>query len=195
MTIVPLGISRLEPADVLSESATLALCYYWIDDDGRLCLAMRGWGLGGSRFGRSSKEASLVLGPPAAGVGRNYRVDRETFRMIEHDPPKHERWASLSGIVALWRIDDTHVAGRFRIYAKYQRFHIAMGWYGNHRSVIVGEFQAVLDAARGGEILRDTEADGMERGEATHRPKATNAASSAGKGSTDAGADGTNRGE
>lgn len=162
--MISLDLRRISDKAPLSREFAPDRCYYWQDQEGRLCVAMafENMSLIGD-YGKRSMVMSLVLGEMPAGMGRTYRVTRSTLRMIAHIVPNHTRWASLSGIVGVWREDDKQIRGRFRIFAKQQMFHIALGWRGSKRALVVGEFLAVPGEKEGRRILEDSEAKGMER--------------------------------
>ena len=163
-SVRPLAIKKISDKVPLSGEFTPDRCYYWCDEESRLCIAMafENVSLIGD-YGKRSMVMSLVLGEMPAGMGRTYRVTRSTLRMISHAAPKHTRWASLSGIVGVWRDGDKNIRGRFRIFTKQQTFHIALGWRGGSRALAVGEFLAVPGEEKGRQILEDSEARGMER--------------------------------
>ena len=140
-------------------------CYHWLDQQGRLCIAMASDNLsliGGDD--QPSMVMSLVFDAQPAGPGRDYRVTRRHLRMITRAGSRHRRWGSLSGIVAVWRERGGRLRGRFRIAAKQQHFSIALGWAGRGRALLVGEFLAVQNSKKGMLILKRTEANGMQRG-------------------------------
>lgn len=133
-------------------------------DGDRLCIAMEfeNVSLLGD-FGKRRLWTSLVLDGLPADRSRNYRADRNTLRMIGRRGYTHTRWASLGGIVAVWRERNGRLRGRFRIAARQQSFFIATGWTGGQRALLLGEFQAVHRPAMGRPILERTERDGMDR--------------------------------
>lgn len=164
LSVVPLSLKTVGDNHPLEIRYTPDRCYYWIDQDDRLCIAMAfdNITLFGVR-GRQSVAVSMVLDEMPAGPGRSYRATRYTLRMIAHVVPNHWRWASLAGTVSVWRQGANGFRGRFRVFAKQQNFHVALGWYGNQRAVMIGEFEAVHNPEAGRRILESTEADGMER--------------------------------
>lgn len=162
--VVPLGLKKLRDTDPLILHLDTPRCVYWQDENGRLCIAteFENLSLIGD-YGRRSQAMSLVLKELPAGEARDYRANMSTLRMIARQGAEHFRWASLSGIVAVRRTPAGHIRGRFRIAAKQQKFHIALGWSSNSRVLLFGEFDALPGEQAGRKILTRTEADGMDR--------------------------------
>jgi hypothetical protein len=147
-------VARIEPDE----------CYWWVDDDGQLCIAMRdsGWSLSGKPHKRI-ELLSLVLPGTPAGTGRDYHVNRRALRARRDAGYTHTRTASLRGIVGVWDYGRGRLKGRFRITALRQSYWVVMGWRADARVLILGEFEAIHDPTRGGAILARTEEDGMAR--------------------------------
>lgn len=164
VTVVPMNFKKISTAAPLLERLDAGECHFWQDEKGRLCVAMAGENLSLiGDYGKRSMALSLVLDAPPAGKARNYSVNTGHLRMTARTGANHKRWASLSGIVAVWQEHAGHLRGRFRILAKQQRFHITTGWAANARVLLTGEFNAVPNPKRGQSILEKTEANGMER--------------------------------
>jgi len=169
---VPFNFKKLADAEPLITTFDPTQCYYWTDHRGRLSVAMSFEGAPlVSPFAKRSMVLSMVLDAPPEGPGRNYRATRRTVRMIARNGPNHGRWASLSGIVSVWRTESGTLRGRFRVFAKHQIFHIAMGWYGFGRAIVFGKFRATRNGAAGRRILEQSEANGMERFDSASVPK------------------------
>ncbi|NOT01098.1 MAG: hypothetical protein HOP29_10765 [Phycisphaerales bacterium] len=189
---VPVRFNKLSPTESLDARYDADACCHWIDARGNLCVAMSA---GGSPppdgDARRSTSVSMVLGPPPASTGQTYRVMRDTMRMTARDGSSHVRCASLSGIVTAWYDGSGCLHGRFRLFAKQQQFHIMMGWYGDLRQLMYGEFVAVPDAVRGARVLGRTELNGMERTAGNDRTPVT--VGGPGQGETEAGDRGRGR--
>jgi len=161
---VPLGTKQISTTDPLVVRVTPDECYFWVNEQEELCVAMRSFS--GSIFGkRFVKEflLSLVAKGLPAGGGREYRMDRRTARAIQDAGYGHKRLASLSGIFAVWNYRDGHLRGRFRFTAKEQRYSVLSGWSGNNAILVIGEFTSVKDRVRGERLLSRTEEGAMER--------------------------------
>ena len=170
--VVPLNLKKLRDRDPLIRHLDARRCYYWHDEKGRLCIALEFENLSLiGDYGRRSLAMSLVLNEMPVGNARNYRANLRTLRMIARAGAQHVRWASLSGIVAIRRTPAGHIRGRFRIAAKQQKFHIALGWSSDSRVLLFGEFDAIPGEPEGRKILTRTEADGMDRTTRTVDPK------------------------
>ncbi|HNQ21646.1 MAG TPA: hypothetical protein PKK06_00980 [Phycisphaerae bacterium] len=165
MWLVPLSSSRISEAAPLLHQVKTHKCYYWLNQDGELTVAMEA--VRPSLVGRLGSEefrASLVLGELPAGRGRDYRVTRRTLRLQAREGWAHARAASLTGIVAVWRKEgEQRWHGRFRILARQQAFLALLGWGRDSDVLLLGEFVAVPGQAQGEAILALTEEGGMER--------------------------------
>ena len=162
--MIPRGMKKISTTESLVVRIKPRECYFWINDDQKLCVAMRD----ASRIplGRLfAREAllSFVLGNPPASAARNYRVDRRTLRVRIKAGLAHVRSASLSGIFAVWDYERTRLRGRFRVTVKQQSYSALTGWAANRRVLLVGEFTAVRNRKAGERILARTEANGMSR--------------------------------
>ncbi len=172
VSVVPFSFKKLVDADPLITRFDPTECYYWTDERGRLCIATSFERVPlVNPFAKRSMVFSMVLDAPPEGPGRNYRATRRTVRMIARNGPNHGRWASLAGIVTVWRTGPSTLHGRFRVFAKHQIFHIAMGWYGRSRALVFGEFRATRNETAGRRILEQSEANGMERFDSASVPK------------------------
>lgn len=140
-------------------------CYYWFDEQSRLCVALRDQR--GSFLGKVLSEdraLSLVLGEAPAGDARSYTVDRRTLRMRIDQGYSHLRGASLSGIAAVWDYKSGRsLRGRFRITATQQSFSILTGWSGDTRVLLAADFVAVPDESAGRRLLALTEEGALRR--------------------------------
>ncbi len=164
LSIVPLSLKTDDGREPLEIRYSPDRCYHWLDEQGRLCIAMAFENI--TLFGDHGKQSvavSMILDEAPAGSARSYRATRFTLRMIAHIIPNHWRWASMNGSVSVRRHGANRFRGRFRIFAKQQKFHVAVGWYGNQRAIMFGEFESVHNPEAGRRILAETEADGMER--------------------------------
>jgi len=163
--MIPLGAKRIDTTAPLIVRVSPDRCYFWVNEQEELCIAMRRFS--GSIFGkRFEKEflLSLVTKGLPAGSGREYRMDRRTARMTHDMGFRHTRSASLSGILAIWNYrQDQLLRGRFRFTAKEQSYSVLKGWNGNDAVLVVGEFMAVEDRARGERLLSRTEQGAMGR--------------------------------
>ena len=152
-------------------------CYFWVNERGELCVAMRSkkTSLLGRRFARDF-VMSLVLDETPAGPARQYAVGRRVMRARVSAGYAHSRSASLSGVVLLWNYGGDKLRGRFRITAKQQAYSVLTGWKGDQRVLFVGEFMALSNRNAGEKILLHTEEDGMERPAAASKSPASSMA-------------------
>ncbi len=162
--LIPTGPTPIPTAGPLLIELSPKECYFWIDDDGRLLLAMRAHhaSLWGSGFEREF-ILSLVLKKVPAGSARYYRATRRTMRARYRHGLGHTRAASLTGSVLVSDFGTSRMKGRFRIKAKQQSYFVLTGWGRDALVLFVGEFAAVENRIHGERILARTEESGMER--------------------------------
>ena len=163
LSLVPLNQTRISKTDPLVLELRPAECYYWIEDE-RITIALTDENISlTGEYGKKSLVGSIVLEGLPADQARDYRLNRNSIRLRYRHGARHVRFASLSGISALWLEDGGRIKGRLRALAKQQQFHAMLGWSGNRQVLIVGEFVAVRDRERTAELLRRSEEDGLER--------------------------------
>ena len=169
--IIPLNQKKISMTAPLIVRIDPDQCYYWVNDNGHLCIAMRNyrWSLLGSKFAKES-VLSFVVEEPPAGSTRNFRVTRRTVRHRFDAGLTHLRSASLGGIVAVWDYGQRVLRGRFRLTVRQQSYSALAGWGSNRTVLLVGEFSAVHNPKAGRRILDRTERDGMERQVASQAP-------------------------
>lgn len=169
--MVPLGPKPIRMTGPLVIHVSPDECYYWLNDEQDLCVAMRAGNPSplGKHFEREFL-ASIVLDGRPAGPARYYRAGRRTLRARERAGFGHTRSASLEGIVVIWDYGTGGLAGRFRLTVKQQAYSVLSGWGGDRRVLFVGEFTAVADRRAGRKILARTEEDGMARAPAPPKP-------------------------
>ena len=162
---IPMGIRKISTTGALIQETAPDECYYWVNEDEELCVAMRKakWSPLGRRF-HSEFIASFVLEGLPARTARNYRVGRRTFRGRLEAGYTHTRSASLAGIATVWDYGKSRLRGRFRFSAKHQSYSVLTGWGSNKGLLVVGEFTAVRDRRAGEKILARTEERGLQRG-------------------------------
>ncbi len=162
--IVPLGTKRIDTKAPLIVRVSPDECYFWVNDQEELCVAMRSHSrsIFGKRFGKEFLLSLVAKGLPAGG-GREYRMDRRTAR-VRHDAGyTHTRAASLSGILAVWNYRRNQLQGRFRFTTREQSYSVLKGWSGNSTVLLIGEFKAVHHEAAGKKLFARTEEGSMSR--------------------------------
>lgn len=140
-------------------------CYWWQEEDGRVVIAMQHFGPS-LLFGKAGDflfQLSLDLEGLPAGRARDYVVERRELRALARLGPAHVRFTSLRGIVALYREPGDRLRGAFRLMVARDVSQILGGWGRASNVLILGEFTAVQDAARGRSIRDATESQGWER--------------------------------
>ncbi len=161
---IPLDVKQIPMTGALIAEINPDESYYWIDDAGKLCVALRQkhsslW----TPLLSHDISLSLVLGDPPAGVTRAYPATRDTLRMRSAAGVTQLRTGSLSGGSVVWDYGKNMLRGRFRITVKQQSYTVLTDWTGNGRMLLIGEFTATQDRERGEEILKRSEEDGLER--------------------------------
>ena len=167
--VVPVEPERINPRQPLVNRFDVPQAYFWTNKQQELCIVLSR----GPASGRRTFDLSLVLEGLPAGYGRKYRVDRRTLRAIvrQNRPPR--RYASYHGIASVWLDQDRPdvLSGRFKVWANEQQYKLWMDfWTGNREVLLLGEFEAVRDRAKGEAILRRTEAEELKRGPPLGRP-------------------------
>lgn len=164
--VIQLGAKTISEVLPLIEEHELSQGYYWVDKQGLLCVALSFGPLSsatGAAGNGESLQLSLELPGVPAGQARDYAVTRRTLRAIHHDQGQHERFASLFGVVSVWRGGGGILHGRFRINAKKQLFNVLLGWGWDSEVLLLGEFTARSEQTAGESVLRASEGGGLER--------------------------------
>ena len=171
--VIPLSLQKVNINRPLIVTFSPSRCYYWINDQRELCIAMTGKigegflsapmfaGLQGTA--RHQFDLSLVLPGLPAGTARAYRVDRRTVRCRTRDGGAHTRFGSLQGVVSVWDYSRKTMNGRFRIKASQQSFMVLTGWGKDHEVLCLGEFTAKYNRTAGQAILARTEQEALKR--------------------------------
>ena len=162
--MVALDAKKIAVTGPLVPHITPDECYYWLNDDGKLCVALRQKHQSFfSPIFSQDISLSLVLGEPPAGDTRAYPATRETLRMRTTSGVTQLRSGSLAGGSVVWDYGKRQLRGRFRITVKQQTYTVLTDWTGQSRVLLIGEFTATENRERGAEILRRSEEDGLER--------------------------------
>lgn len=157
--LIPLNTRTLAPDTPLEYRFQTNQCYWWIDDDDRVNLALR--------FDKRAApgdltddilEISFVLDELPAGSGREYKSSRHTARGLWHRSALHLRLRSLTGIVVLDVTSGERLVGQFRLNCSSRKFEVLAGWKRQTSALVQGSFTAVRDPAAGPAIRERTEA-------------------------------------
>ncbi len=173
--VVMLGSERISATEILTVDITPSDCFFWINDENQVCLAM-------ARHDRSLRgsvhdydfAASFVLEEPPAGEGRHYQIRGRTFRSKTKSGYIHTRMLSRTGVVGIWNYQDDTLDGRFRFFARQQSYSAFLGWGGERHVLIVGAFSAKRDRSKGEAILQRTEVDDLKREAPRPKPRPIN---------------------
>ncbi|GAG24041.1 unnamed protein product, partial [marine sediment metagenome] len=161
--LIPIDQGRISKSAPLIVELRAAECYYWIAGE-RISIALADENISLiGEWGKKSVVGSIVLDGLPAHESRDYRLDRNSIRGKLRHGPKHVRFASLSGVLALWLDGENRIKGRLRAFARQQHFNVLLGWTGNRQVLLVGDFVAVRNQERTEEIVRSSETGGMAR--------------------------------
>lgn len=165
ITMVSLNIQSISIDGPLVLESAPQSCYYWENEAGEFCVAMRDFR--GSILGKyfeSDLNLSLVLPAPPPGSSKSYRVGRRSVRLTWRQGLNQVRGASLSGLVTIWNYEKGRpLRGRLRITTNQQTFFALTGWRKDTRVLVVGDFTAAFSPSRGEAILARTEEGAMAR--------------------------------
>ncbi|GJM26365.1 MAG: hypothetical protein DHS20C16_27800 [Phycisphaerae bacterium] len=157
---VDLNFKRLDSENALTVEVVPDSCAWSIEGDQiRIALAS------GSVDAESGDRMmmSFVLDGIPWGNEREYRVERRALRCFWHHDRKHERFASLNGVVSVKLLPGEKLTGRFKIMARKQVFHVLTNWTTVGQTLLMGSFTAHRDAETVSSILVRTEKGGMDR--------------------------------
>ena len=162
---VPLNYREIDPPKALATHVRLSECYWWLEDDGRVGVAMQErvrvpWSPGLEQ----SLQISLEFERLPAGRARNYEVGRRELRARVRAGPLEGRFTSRVGIATLSRDDSSsRLSGSFRIASDRQVAGLLGGFGTPSHYLVQGVFEAIRDPDRGRAIATSTEAAGFER--------------------------------
>jgi hypothetical protein len=171
LDLIPLVMKDLDPARPQITRFRPAECYYRLDEEGRIRVAMRYENI--AWFGPLSKVAlcvSLWLEEPPAGSARTYKLRGDGVRGWAMAGPQLHRFRSSAGIAAVHDVEERSLRGRFRCFARHQSGNALTGWRGNATLLMLGEFHAVRNEAKARELEAQSESGGWARepASATH---------------------------
>jgi hypothetical protein len=163
--LVPLNQTRIEKDEPLITRVGPADGWYAIEGK-RITMALerKNFSLIGE-YGKQSQALSIVVEGLPAHKSRDYLVNKNGVRGRLRRGAQHVRFASISGILALWMEPDGRIRGRLRCLVKVQQFNVMMGWTGDQRALLVGEFSGTRDRERVEAVRRRSEEGGLERAE------------------------------
>jgi hypothetical protein len=160
LQFVELSFKRLDPGDPLTTEVIADSCTWSIEGD-QIHVALVSGRVNADSGDRMMM--SVVLDGIPHGNEREYRVERRGLRCYWHHGRKHERFASLNGVVSIELLPSDGLAGRFKILARKQVFHILTNWMTVGQTVLMGSFTARRDPEKVSSILVQTEKGGMDR--------------------------------
>ncbi len=174
LTLIPLNSSTLTPRSQLEYTVSPQECYWWVDEQDRLCLAMcyHNFSILGD-LTRDAFELSFVFKDPPPKEEKVYVARRDVARALWHRSAWHLRLRAQTGNVAIERRSDEILAGRLRLRCSSEEFWILTGWQRKSPVLIQGQFTAVRNARQGRALLQRIEESnprGIDSGRATFEP-------------------------
>ncbi len=174
LTLIPLRSSTLTPRSQLEYTVSPQECYWWVDEQDRLCLAMcyHNFSILGD-LTRDAFELSFVFKDPPPKEEKVYVARRDVARALWHRSAWHLRLRAQTGNVAVERRSEDVLAGRLRLTCSSEAFWILKGWERKSRVLIQGHFTAVRNAEQGRALLQRIEESnprGTDSGKVTFEP-------------------------
>lgn len=162
--MIPLSRRDLPPEEKLVKTLPIAQGYFWVDDGGRLKIALRyhAASLLNEALDTESRMTLLLDGLPAASE-RLYHMQNSDILWTYSRAGSHVRFRSYAGVAAVEKISDTRITGRLHTTVYQQQFTVLEGWKNAGLNTLVGEFTAVRDPERGQAIWSAIEQDGFNR--------------------------------
>jgi len=165
--LVSLHLGEIDPPDAEVWECDASPCYWWIDDEGQLNIAMLGrrhdvWR---GDAGHVEFKMSLVLGEPPAGSGRNYAITARSGRTHLFESLRHQRLNAYAGICGVTRESHDRLIGSFRIWMRPINNVGVISFLPQRPGSVLcfGTFNAVHDPERGQAIRSACEANGWIR--------------------------------
>ncbi len=123
-------------------------------------------------IGRVRVEISFRLDKMPAGAGKQYRLRSQEMRCRVRVGAAESRLSSATGIATIDRVDGRRLRGQFRVIASRRTLQLLGGWADGPRALMLGEFEAVLDAEQCAAIYASTEENDFGRppAQATSQP-------------------------
>ncbi len=174
LTLIPLNSSTLTPRSQLEYTVSPQKCYWWVDEQDRLCLAMgyHNFSILGD-LTRDAFELSFVFKDPPPEDEKVYVARRDVARALWHRSAWHLRLLAQMGNVAIERRSDEILAGRLRLRCSSEEFWILTGWQRKSPVLIQGQFTAIRNAEQGRALLErieETHPRGSVSGKVTFEP-------------------------
>ncbi len=164
---VSLHPSEIDPPGTRVTRVDADEAYWHVDESGDLNLSIRmrrvDWILG--EFGRQELALSIVPGPPPNGRARNYKINRDSLRMLWQTGLAVRRFASYAGVMAIYMDDELRLHGSFRFWTTNPGEGMPI-WFVPQTpgpTLLFGTFKAVKDEVRCQSIRESVEAKGWHR--------------------------------
>lgn len=167
VNFVSLNMTDIDPPPAKARQFDAAECYWWLDDQGDLNVALRSVRdaalLG--KLGRVELCISFVLDAPPAGSGRNYPIRQREVRAVALNAMQSHRFTSFAGIAGVTTQPNKGFRGSFRVW---MHAHSELSMFNvmpNRPSPLLcfGTFEAVHDPVRGRALRERTESSGFAR--------------------------------
>ena len=168
VVMVPVARSDFGPQEPLVQTVPIGEAYYQVDQQGELTVGLRChqaslWG----RILDFHWQMSIVLDGLPAGSQKLYRAGPYSVRVVQSYGGDHRRGQSLSGVAVVYAPARGRLKGRLHVTMRLQQFSPLTGWapalYRAPLIIVVGEFEAIDQPQRAGQIRARTEPEGLER--------------------------------
>lgn len=167
VNFVSLNMTDIDPPPAKAWQFDAAECYWWLDEQGELNIALRSVRdaalLG--KLGRVELCISFVLDAPPAGSGRNYPIRQREVRAVALNAMQSHRFTSFAGIAGVSTLPDKRYRGSFRVWMHAHSEVSMFNVMPNRPSPLLcfGTFEAVHDPARGRALRDRSESSGFAR--------------------------------
>lgn len=154
LNVVALDYSTIDPQSPPPRTLEFDECYWWVDDDKELHIAMRkkvDIPFIGS-LGKIRILAAIRPGGPPAGRERQYDVGPETFRICAEIGPAKTRFSSVRGVIAVAKDGDSRLRGNLRLESSRQVLQLFGDWGRPTITIWNGPFVAVRNREKTEEI-------------------------------------------
>lgn len=164
---VSLNMTEIDPPQAQAWSFKAPECYWWIDAEGELNIAMRHRQrnplLG--KIAQVDLVMSFVFDSPPAGRARNYKISNQDVRTLYASPLAMQRFSAAGGIVGVTIGQDGILRGSYRLWMMPLMDASLFSFMPQRPGSVLcfGSFEAVRDEMRGLPLRVFSESNGYAR--------------------------------
>jgi hypothetical protein len=147
---------RVEPTDARSFELDATECYWWVDDQKQLNIA--GQGRLKSLLGKQyDREFAIFFKPgqPSQGVGKDYRLLRDTVQGYIQVGANLHRFESTYGLLGTENRPGEHLVAAYRCGIRIQSAKLFGGWSSGVPFLIYGTMEAVPNQEGKGQAIQE----------------------------------------